>query len=43
MPVLFAGGVHAAADLAYRFLAGQVKEVERAAKSIAKTEASTIP
>ena len=38
-PILFAGGTHAAADLAYRFLAGQVREIERAAKAIAKAEA----
>ncbi len=37
-PVLFAGSVHAAADLAYRFLAGQVREIEHAAKAIAKAE-----
>ena len=40
-PILFAGGQHAAADLAYRFLAGQVREVERAAKAIKKAEAAT--
>ena len=33
-PVLFAGTVHAAADLAYRFLTGQVREIERAAKAV---------
>ena len=38
-PVLFAGTVHAAADLAYRFLAGQVKEIRRASWAI-KTEAA---
>ena len=37
-PILFAGGQHAAADLAYRFLAGQVREVERASKSLVKAE-----
>ena len=37
-PVLFAGTVHAAADLAYRFLASQVREIERAAKGIAQAE-----
>ncbi len=37
-PVLFAGTVRAAADLAYRFLAGQIKEVDRAARAIARTE-----
>ncbi len=45
-PVLFAGGVHAAADLAYRFLAGQVREIERAAKAVAKAgrdRPTTIP
>ena len=40
-PILFAGGEHAAADLAYRFLAGQVREVQRAAKAIKKMEAAT--
>lgn len=40
-PVLFAGSVHAAADLAYRFLAGQVREIERAAKALAKAKAVT--
>ena len=40
-PVLFAGTVHAAADLAYRFLAGQVREIERTAKAISKAEATT--
>ena len=40
-PVLFAGSVHAAADLAYRFLAGQVREIERAAKAINKAEVVT--
>lgn len=40
-PVLFAGTVHAAADLAYRILAGQVREVERTAKAIQKAEAVT--
>lgn len=34
-PVLFAGTIYAAADLAYRFLAGQVREIERAAKVLA--------
>lgn len=38
-PVLFAGTVHAAADLAYRLLAGQVREIERTAKAISKVEA----
>ena len=37
-PILFAGGQHGAADLAYRFLAGQVREIERAAKAISRTE-----
>ena len=40
-PVLFAGTVHAAADLAYRILAGQVREIDRAAKAIQKAEAAT--
>lgn len=40
-PVLFAGSVHSAADLAYRFLAGQVREIERAAKAVAEAEAAT--
>ena len=40
-PVLFAGSVHAAADLAYRFLAGQVREIERTAKALSKAEATT--
>ena len=40
-PVLFAGTQHAAADLAYRFLAGQVREIERAAKSLSKAETVT--
>ena len=35
-PILFAGGQHAAADLAYRFLAGQVREINRAAKALSK-------
>ena len=35
-PVLFAGSVPAAADLAFRFLAGQVREAERICKSLAK-------
>lgn len=35
-PVLFAGNVRNAADLAYRFLAGQVREIERTAKAFAK-------
>lgn len=35
-PILFAGGQHAAADLAFRFLAGQVREIERAAKALSK-------
>lgn len=39
-PILFAGGAHAAADLAYCFLAAQVREVERAAKAIRKAEQS---
>ena len=39
-PVLFAGTVHAAADLAYRILAGQVREIDRAANAIQKTEAT---
>ena len=39
-PVLFAGTVHAAADLAYRILAGQVREIDRAAKAIQKAEAA---
>ena len=34
--ILFAGGQHAAADLAYRFLAGQVREINRAAKALSK-------
>lgn len=38
-PVLFAGTVHAAADLAYRFLAGQVREIKRVSKALAKAEA----
>ena len=38
-PVLFAGTVHAAADLAYRILAGQVREIERASKALSKVEA----
>ena len=37
-PILFAGGQHAAADLAYRFLASQVREVERASKALVKAE-----
>ena len=37
-PVLFAGSVRHAADLAYRFLAGQVREVERAGKAIRRAE-----
>ena len=39
--VLFAGTVHAAADLAYRILAGQIREIERASKAIEKAEATT--
>ena len=38
-PILFAGTVPAAADLAYRFLAGQVREAERTAKAL-KAEAT---
>ena len=37
-PVLFAGTVAAAAALAFAFLAGQVREVQRAARAIARTE-----
>ena len=37
-PVLFAGSVRHAADLALRFLAGQVREAERAAKAIRRAE-----
>ncbi len=37
-PILFAGGPHAAADLALRYLAGQVREVKRAARAVAKAE-----
>ena len=37
-PVLFAGTVRAAAELAFAFLAGQVREVQRAARAIAATE-----
>lgn len=35
-PILFAGNTASAADLAYRFLAGQVREIERAAKALVK-------
>lgn len=34
-PVLFAGSVRCAAELAYCFLRGQVKEIERAVKALA--------
>lgn len=37
--ILFAGGQHAAATLAYRFLAGQVREIERAVKALGKATA----
>lgn len=43
-PVLFAGSVAAAADLAFRLVGGQVKEVQRDARAIARTErAATVP
>lgn len=42
-PVLFAGSVRAAADLAYRFLSGQVREIERSARAINKTESAALP
>ena len=42
-PVLFAGSPRSAALLAYRILAGQISDVQRAAKAISKTEASTNP
>ena len=37
-PVLFAGSVRCAAELAYAFLAGQVREIERASKALARVE-----
>ena len=37
-PVLFAGSVRCAAELAFSFLAGQVREIERAAKALAWAE-----
>lgn len=40
-PVLFAGGQRMAAEIAFRFLSGQVREIERAAKAVAKAEAIT--
>ena len=40
-PVLFAGRPKTAADLAHRFLAGQVREVERAVKAISKAGKGT--
>ena len=39
-PVLFAGSTHNAADLCYRLLAGQIREVDRAVKAIQKAEAT---
>ncbi len=41
-PVLFAGSVRAAADMAYRFLSGQVREIERAAGAIKKAEVASV-
>lgn len=38
-PILFAGGARSAADLAHRFLTGQVREIERAAKAVTKAAA----
>lgn len=38
-PVLFAGTVAAAAELAFRFLAGQVREVQRDARALARADA----
>ena len=37
-PVLFAGTVRTAAELAFAFLAGQVREIERDAKALARAE-----
>ena len=37
-PILFAGNTASAAELAYRFLAGQVREIERASKQLTKAE-----
>ena len=39
-PVLFAGSPRMAAEIGYRFLAGQVREIQRDAKAISKTEAA---
>ena len=35
-PIVFAGTVAAAADFAFRALSAQVRDIERAAKSISK-------
>ena len=42
-PFFFAGSVHVAAEFTERFLRGQIKEAERTAKALKKTEAITAP
>ena len=42
-PVLFAGSVRCAAELAFAFLAGQVREVQRASKALARVERDSSP